>query len=105
MKLYKSLLQCATNTNSTRKKYFVGAMAGYLVGIVLTVAVMLVFDHGQPALLYLVPCCLLSVVVTALAHGEVSQVTEFEEATLYQTTTTTTTATATEVVAEPKKDN
>jgi minor histocompatibility antigen H13 len=40
---------------------------------------MLVFDHGQPALLYLVPGCILTVLGTALAKGEFSTLWEFSE--------------------------
>jgi len=40
---------------------------------------MLVFDHGQPALLYLVPGCILTVVGTAVAKGELSLLWEFSE--------------------------
>ena len=40
---------------------------------------MLVFDHGQRALLYLVPGCLLAVLGTAAVKGEVSAMWEFDE--------------------------
>ncbi len=38
------------------KPYFYSTMAGYTLGMLLTLAMLLVFKHGQPALLYLVPC-------------------------------------------------
>ena len=40
---------------------------------------MLIFEHGQPALLYLVPGCLLSVIINALIKGEWSLIWEFDE--------------------------
>jgi len=40
---------------------------------------MLVFDHGQPALLYLVPGCLLAVLGTAALKGEISLMWNFDE--------------------------
>jgi minor histocompatibility antigen H13 len=40
---------------------------------------MLVFDHGQPALLYLVPGCILTVLGTAVVKGEVSELFAFSE--------------------------
>jgi minor histocompatibility antigen H13 len=40
---------------------------------------MLVFDHGQPALLYLVPGCLLAVLGTAAMKGEMSLMWNFDE--------------------------
>lgn len=48
------------------KNYFFGSIFGYFVAIMVTVAIMIIFDHGQPALLYLVPGCLLSVIINAL---------------------------------------
>jgi len=50
-----------------------------MVAIITTVVIMLVFEHGQPALLYLVPACLLSVVINALRLGEFKEIWEFNE--------------------------
>jgi minor histocompatibility antigen H13 len=61
------------------KVYFWGSIIGYCVAIVTTVVVMLVFEHGQPALLYLVPGCLLSVLINAVRLGELSALWEFNE--------------------------
>lgn len=52
---------------------------GYLIAIICTIVVMLVFDHGQPALLYLVPGCILLVLGTAASKGELSKLFEFSE--------------------------
>jgi minor histocompatibility antigen H13 len=43
-----------------RKSYFHMCMLGYLLGLVTTIVVMNKFNAAQPALLYLVPACLLS---------------------------------------------
>ena len=40
---------------------------------------MLVFDHGQPALLYLVPAVLGSTLINAVRFGEFSTIWEFTE--------------------------
>jgi len=61
------------------KHYFIAVQVGYLIAIIATVVVMLIFEHGQPALLYLVPGCILSVVLTSLAKGEFSHLMEFNE--------------------------
>jgi len=50
-----------------------------MIAIITTVIIMLVFDHGQPALLYLVPACLLSVIINALRLGEFKKIWEFNE--------------------------
>lgn len=59
--------------------YFYGAIIGYLVAIVSTVVVMFMFDHGQPALLYLVPGVLLSVLFNAWRLGELQKVYDHSE--------------------------
>jgi len=63
--LVKQALECP-------KPYFIAVNIGYLLAIICTVVVMLIFDHGQPALLYLVPGCLIAVLTTALVQGELS---------------------------------
>lgn len=52
------------------KPYFFCAWAAYSLGLVVTVVIMHVFNHGQPALFYLVPATLLSAVGVPLAKGE-----------------------------------
>ena len=59
--------------------YFNGCVLGYIIAIIITVVVMLVFEHGQPALLYLVPGCLGSVLINALRFGELSSIWDFSE--------------------------
>ncbi len=70
--LAKQALECS-------KSYFIAVNIGYLLAIICTVVVMLIFDHGQPALLYLVPGCLIAVLTTALIKGELSLMWEFTE--------------------------
>lgn len=70
--LAKQALECS-------KSYFLAVNIGYLLAIICTVVVMLIFDHGQPALLYLVPGCLIAVLTTALIKGELSLMWEFTE--------------------------
>lgn len=62
-----------------KKHYFAAVLVGYLIAIVATIVVMLVFDHGQPALLYLVPGCILTVLGTAVYKGEFSLLWEHSE--------------------------
>ena len=61
------------------RPYFIGAIIGYLIAIVTTVVVMFIFEHGQPALLYLVPGVLLSVLINAYRFGELSKIFEHSE--------------------------
>jgi minor histocompatibility antigen H13 len=71
------LIRKAAATSS--QHYFFGCLIGYLFAIIATIAVMLIFEHGQPALLYLVPGCLLSVIINALMKGEWAGLWEFDE--------------------------
>ncbi|KAJ2779076.1 hypothetical protein GGI15_003989 [Coemansia interrupta] len=59
--------------------YFNSAMAAYVAGLTTTIAVMHRFKAAQPALLYLSPACILSVVLTGMARGEMAQVFAYSE--------------------------
>lgn len=61
------------------KTYFYASMAGYALGMLLTLTVMLVFNHGQPALLYLVPCVAGAVWLTGAARGEIHDMLTYTE--------------------------
>ena len=61
------------------KPYFWACIAGYIIGIMTTVFVMLIFQKGQPALLYLVPGCLGSVIVWAFLRKELTTVFHYSE--------------------------
>lgn len=51
-----------------RLPYFNTCFVGYVLGIVLTFSALLIFNHAQPALLYLVPTCTLSVLALAFSR-------------------------------------
>jgi minor histocompatibility antigen H13 len=70
--LYKTVITCP-------KHFFIAVNIGYLIAIICTIVVMIVFDHGQPALLYLVPGCILSVLGTTTYKGEFSDLWNFSE--------------------------
>jgi minor histocompatibility antigen H13 len=52
------------------KIYFKASMAGYVLGMVATLAGLHIYRHAQPALLYLVPCVLTSLWGTAFMRSE-----------------------------------
>jgi len=60
-------------------KYFVMTLIGYALGIVATLAIMNIFRAAQPALLYLVPGCLLTSILTGLVRGDLSKLWNFNE--------------------------
>lgn len=69
--------------NKAPKQYFISVIIGYLIAIITTVVIMFMFNHGQPALLYLVPGCILAVFITAAVKGEFKEMWEFVEEKFY----------------------
>ena len=61
------------------KPYFWACMVGYLIAILVTIIVMMIFDHGQPALLYLVPGCIGAVLLCGFMRKEVSEIWNYDE--------------------------
>jgi minor histocompatibility antigen H13 len=61
------------------KPYFYASLIGYTLGMLATVFFLLFFKHGQPALLYLVPGVLGSLLVTGWARGELKEMWNYTE--------------------------
>jgi minor histocompatibility antigen H13 len=61
------------------KTYFRASLVGYVLGLFATVGVMMVWNHAQPALLYLVPGVLGSLWLTALVRGELNLMWNYTE--------------------------
>jgi minor histocompatibility antigen H13 len=62
-----------------KKTYFKATVTGYILGMIVTVGVMQVAQHAQPALLYLVPGVLGGLWLTALFRGEVRLLWNYDE--------------------------
>ncbi|KAG8880156.1 hypothetical protein FRB97_001045 [Tulasnella sp. 331] len=76
----------STSTPPTKRErtrfpapYFKASIISYVLGLVLTMAVMHFTKHAQPALLYLSPACVLSFVLVASARGELIQSWKWQE--------------------------
>nr|CAB3266538.1 signal peptide peptidase-like 2B [Phallusia mammillata] len=54
--------------------YYLAAIVGYAIGLVITFVAMYMMMMGQPALLYLVPCCLLSTTIVAVKRNELNSI-------------------------------
>ncbi|KAK8072173.1 signal peptide peptidase [Apiospora saccharicola] len=61
------------------KIYFHAAMTGYLLGMMVTLLMLLVFKHAQPALLYLVPGVVFAVWIVGLFRGELHEMWIYTE--------------------------
>lgn len=59
--------------------YFNASLAAYVAGLATTITVMHTFKAAQPALLYLSPACILSVIITAATRGETSAMLSYSE--------------------------
>jgi minor histocompatibility antigen H13 len=66
-------------SKGTSTKYFAVTLVAYVLSLVNTMFVMVVFDAAQPALLYIVPYLLLSAVAAAAASGELHALINFDE--------------------------
>jgi len=65
--------------NSLSKPYFSSTFLAYIIGLVMTIFVMHTFKAAQPALLYLVPCCLGASLFMALIRGEFNTLWNYSE--------------------------
>lgn len=61
------------------KTYFTAGLVGYVLGLLATLGVMMVWNHAQPALLYLVPGVLSSLWLTAFVRGELKLMWDYTE--------------------------
>ncbi|KAI0400920.1 signal peptide peptidase-domain-containing protein [Xylaria palmicola] len=69
----------ALKASTFPKPYFRAALAGYLVAMVVTLAMLVAFKHAQPALLYLVPGVVIAVWVTGAMRGELQDMWRYTE--------------------------
>ncbi|CAI2171620.1 14129_t:CDS:2 [Funneliformis geosporum] len=53
--------------------YFNNCFAAYILGLVTTIVVMHTFKAAQPALLYLSPACIISVLITGIAKNQLKE--------------------------------
>ena len=60
-------------------KYFITTFTFYNLGIIITLSSMYIFNHAQPALLYLVPCTLFSSTLLAFQKKELKLLWKFNE--------------------------
>lgn len=64
---------------TTSLPYFYSAIIAYVLGLVATVIALNVFNAAQPALLYLVPACLIASLGFAAIRGEFKQLLDYTE--------------------------
>ena len=67
------------NQINVKTPFFKWCFIGYIIGIITTFAVMVIFKHAQPALLFLVPACTFSILLLALKNGMIKELFSYEE--------------------------
>lgn len=73
------LLRFDVSLNRGKNVYFYSSFIAYIFGLFLTMVVMVYFKHAQPALLYLVPCCIIFPFTVALFKGDFMTLFKYEE--------------------------
>ncbi|KAI1765757.1 signal peptide peptidase-domain-containing protein [Hypoxylon sp. FL1150] len=69
----------ALKASAFPKTYFYAAMTGYFLAMIMTLAMLLVYHHAQPALLYLVPGVVFAVWLVGAARGEIREMWTYTE--------------------------
>eukprot|EP01107_Rhizomastix_libera_P003862 TRINITY_DN1662_c0_g1_i2.p1 TRINITY_DN1662_c0_g1~~TRINITY_DN1662_c0_g1_i2.p1 ORF type:complete len:145 (+),score=54.37 TRINITY_DN1662_c0_g1_i2:136-570(+) len=64
---------------STKRPYYKTVLASYAGGLIATLSVMHFFQAAQPALLYLVPACIISSLACAAVHKELKMLFAYSE--------------------------
>lgn len=73
------LLRYDLSLNRNSKVYFYTSFIAYILALFLTIFVMHVFKHAQPALLYIVPLCLICPLTVALIKGDLKSMFEYRD--------------------------
>ena len=61
------------------KIYFYTGFIAYISGLLLTIFIMHVYKHAQPALLYLVPLCVGAPILVAIVRGELMTLFSYDD--------------------------
>lgn len=61
-----------------RLEYFNTCFIGYFMGIVATYSALVIFNHAQPALLFLVPGCTIPILIKGFLNNEIEQLKNYE---------------------------
>ncbi|KAI1451952.1 signal peptide peptidase-domain-containing protein [Annulohypoxylon moriforme] len=69
----------ALKASAFPKPYFHAAIVGYLVAMIVTLAMLIVYRHAQPALLYLVPGVVFAVWITGAVRKEIREMWTYTE--------------------------
>jgi len=87
------LLRYDKSLNRNRMTYFYSSFIAYILALFCTIFVMHVFKHAQPALLYIVPLCLVVPLTVALIQGDLKSMFTYRDHEETKTSNTSTSST------------
>ncbi|XP_015172480.1 PREDICTED: minor histocompatibility antigen H13 [Polistes dominula] len=73
------LLRFDNSLSRKRNVYFYATFFAYFMGLLITILIMHLFKHAQPALLYLAPACLGTPLLLALVKGDLKALFSYED--------------------------
>lgn len=73
------LLRFDYSLNRRRNTYFIASFIAYVLALLTTIFVMHVFKHAQPALLYIVPLCLIAPLIVAVIQGDLKRMFTYRD--------------------------
>lgn len=68
-----------TPRNKASTLYFNVCFLAYIIALVVTILILQLFKHAQPALLYIVPLCLVFPLLTALVRRDWASMLAYED--------------------------
>ncbi|SBS88593.1 signal peptide peptidase, putative [Plasmodium malariae] len=78
---FKKMFNDISIHESFKKYYFFTIAVLYELGLVVTYCMLFYFEHAQPALLYLVPACILAIVGCSICKKEFKIMIKYQEVT------------------------
>lgn len=73
------MLRYDMTRQSTKNLYFHITFFAYIIALLITILILQIFKHGQPALLYIVPLCLSFPLITSLIFKEWQRLFNYED--------------------------
>lgn len=74
-----NFLPFSTSLKRKSNLYFIVGVISYVLGLITTGFVLTKFNHAQPALLYLVPSCVLTPLSVALVKGDLKTMFAYQD--------------------------
>ncbi|CAF1290177.1 unnamed protein product [Adineta ricciae] len=74
-----ALLLCYDMSHQRSRLYFTVSFIVYIIALIVTILILQIFKHAQPALLYTVPLCLIFPLLTAWIRKDWTTIFAYED--------------------------